>query len=430
MSDLLSSISNPNAPLAEKLRPSSLDEVVGQAHLTADGGVLKQLLLAKKLPSFILWGPPGTGKTTLARLIAKQANREFVQLSAVFSGVAELRKIFDQAQGCSGIILFIDEIHRFNKAQQDALLGPIESGLITLIGATTENPSFALNSALLSRARVLTLNLLDDEAAEQLLQRVELYQKCPINLMPEARKALIDMAGGDGRNLLNLAESVIDFSDDHPLTATELGERLQKRFALYDKSQDYHYNIISAFIKSMRGSDPDAALYWFQRMIQAGEPPLYIARRVVRFASEDIALADPQALIHAMAAHQAYERLGSPEGELAIANAIVYCATAPKSNAVYMAFKASAVYAGQHNTQIPPKHILNAPTKLMKDQGYGAGYQYDHDCEGAFSGQRFFPDDLDASVFYHPVERGFEREIQKRLDYWKKRRHEGYSHPS
>ncbi len=238
------------------------------------------------------------------------------------------------------------------------------------------------------------------------------------------------MAGGDGRNLLNLAESVIDFSDDHPLTATELGERLQKRFALYDKSQDYHYNIISAFIKSMRGSDPDAALYWFQRMIQAGEPPLYIARRVVRFASEDIALADPQALIHAMAAHQAYERLGSPEGELAIANAIFYCATAPKSNAVYMAFKASAVYAGQHNTQIPPKHILNAPTKLMKDQGYGAGYQYDHDCEGAFSGQRFFPDDLDASVFYHPVERGFEREIQKRLDYWKKRRHEGYSHPS
>ena len=423
MSDLLSSIQNPNAPLAEKLRPSSLDEVVGQPHLTASGGILNQLLQSKKLPSFILWGPPGTGKTTLARLIAQHTNREFVQLSAVFSGVADLRKIFDQAQGRGGILLFIDEIHRFNKAQQDALLGPIESGLITLIRATTKNPSFALNSALLSRARVLTLNLLDEEASENLLQRVELYQKSPLNLTPEARKALIDMAGGDGRNLLNLAESVIDYSDDHPLTAAELGERLQKRFAMYDKSQDYHYNIISAFIKSMRGSDPDAALYWYQRMIQAGEPPLYIARRVVRFASEDIALADPQALIHAMSAHQAYERLGSPEGELAIANAIVYCATAPKSNAVYLAFKASAAFAAQHTTQLPPNHILNAPTKLMKDQGYGAGYQYDHDYEDAFSGQRFFPDDLKNETFYVPVERGFERDIQKRLEYWDNLRH-------
>lgn len=423
MSDLLSSIQNPNAPLAEKLRPSSLDEVVGQPHLTSSNGILGQLFLSKKLPSLILWGPPGTGKTTLARLIAKQTNREFVQISAVFSGVADLRKVFDQAQGRGGVILFIDEIHRFNKAQQDALLGPIESGLITLIGATTENPSFALNSALLSRARVLTLNLLDDAASEQLLQRVELYQKSPLNLSPEARKALIDMAGGDGRNLLNLAESVADYSDDHSLTAEELGERLQKRFALYDKSQDYHYNIISAFIKSMRGSDPDAALYWYQRMIQAGEPPLYIARRIVRFASEDIALADPQALIHAMAAHQAYERLGSPEGELAIANAVVYCATAPKSNAVYMAFKASASFAGHHNTQVPPKHIINAPTKLMKDQGYGAGYQYDHDYEDAFSGQRFFPDELKEENFYKPVERGFERDIQKRLGYWHHLRH-------
>lgn len=418
MSDLLSSIQNPNAPLAEKLRPSALSEVVGQPHLTGPTGILSQLFAAKKLPSLILWGPPGTGKTTLARLIAKQTNREFVQLSAVFSGVADLRKVFDQAQGRGAIVLFIDEIHRFNKGQQDALLGPIESGLITLIGATTENPSFALNSALLSRARVLTLNLLDTDAAEALLGRVELYLKLPLNLTPEARHALIDLAGGDGRNLLNLAESVTDYDDDHPLTAEELGERLQKRFALYDKSQDYHYNIISAFIKSMRGSDPNAALYWFQRMIQAGEPPLYIARRIVRFASEDIALADPQALIHAMTAHQAYERLGSPEGELAIANAIVYCATAPKSNAVYVAFKASAAYAAHHTTSTPPKHILNAPTKLMKDQGYSAGYQYDHECDDAFSGQRFFPDDLTEESFYSPVDRGFERDIQKRLTYW------------
>ncbi|AIK96730.1 replication-associated recombination protein A [Candidatus Odyssella acanthamoebae] len=423
MNDLLSSIPNPHAPLAERLRPLHISEVVGQDHLTGAGGILSRLLAAKKLPSLILWGPPGTGKTTLARLLATETEQEFVQLSAVFSGVADLRKIFDHAQGRSGILLFIDEIHRFNKAQQDALLGPIESGLITLVGATTENPSFALNSALLSRARVLTLNLLDETASEQLLERAERLTQKRLPLMPQARTALIQMAGGDGRNLLNLVETVLDYQDDHDLTAEELGERIQRRLALYDKNQDFHYNIISAFIKSMRGSDPDAALYWFQRMVEAGEPPLYIARRVVRFAAEDIGLADPQALMHAMAAHQAYERLGSPEGELSIANAVVYCATAPKSNAVYLAFKASAKVAAATGEKSPPKHILNAPTKLMEQEGYGKGYQYDHDSEGAYSGQKFFPDDMAETQFYSPVERGFEREIQKRLDYWQAIRH-------
>lgn len=423
MADLLSSIPNPNAPLAERLRPTQLVDVVGQDHLTGDNGILSRLLMSKKLPSLILWGPPGTGKTTLARLIAQETGCEFVQLSAVFSGVADLRKVFDQAQGRGGILLFIDEIHRFNKAQQDALLGPIESGLITLVGATTENPSFALNSALLSRARVLTLNLLDDQAAEQLLQRAERLVEKKLALTPQARTALIQMAGGDGRNLLNLVETVLEYEDDHDLTAEELGERLQRRLALYDKSQDFHYNIISAFIKSMRGSDPDAALYWFQRMILAGEPPLYIARRVVRFASEDIGLADPQALMHSMVAHQAYERLGSPEGELSIANAVVYCAAAPKSNAVYMAFKSSAKAASATGEKSPPKHILNAPTKFMEQEGYGKGYQYDHDSDDAYSGQKFFPDDMGEPKFYSPVERGFEREIQKRLDYWQLIRH-------
>ncbi|MBW8310142.1 MAG: replication-associated recombination protein A [Candidatus Paracaedibacteraceae bacterium] len=423
MSDLLSSIPNPNAPLAERLRPSNISEVVGQEHLTGATGILSRLLAAKKLPSLILWGPPGTGKTTLARLLAKETDQEFIQVSAVFSGVADLRKIFDQAQGRGGILLFIDEIHRFNKAQQDALLGPMESGLITLVGATTENPSFALNSALLSRARVLTLNLLDEIASEHLLERAEGLTQKKLPLSSQARIALIQMAGGDGRNLLNLVETVLDYKEDHELTAEELGERLQRRLALYDKNQDFHYNIISAFIKSMRGSDPDAALYWFQRMVDAGEPPLYIARRIVRFASEDIGLADPQALIHAMAAHQAYERLGSPEGELAIANAVVYCATAPKSNAVYLAFNASAKVATRTGEKSPPKHILNAPTKFMKQEGYSQGYQYDHESEDAYSGQKFFPADMDETQFYSPVERGFEREIHKRLEYWQALRH-------
>lgn len=420
MADLLSNLPNPNMPLAEKLRPVRLSDVVGQDHLASPQGILTRLLEAKKMPSLILWGPPGTGKTTLARIIAAETGQEFVQLSAVFSGVAELRKVFDQAQGRPGTVVFIDEIHRFNKGQQDALLGPIESGLIKLIGATTENPSFALNSALLSRARVLTLNLLDEAAAEVLLKRVEEAEGKALPLTPQARTALIQMAAGDGRNLLNLTETIIE--SDHDLTAAELGEQLQRRVALYDKDQDFHYNLISAFIKSLRGSDPDAALYWFQRMLQAGEPPLYLARRLVRFASEDIGLADPQALIHALAAHQAYERLGSPEGELAIANAVVYCATAPKSNAVYMAFKSSAKLAQATSEKSPPKHILNASTKFMEQEGYGKGYLYDHDHEDAYSGQKFFPEDMAEANLYQPVERGFEREIFKRLEYWHKLR--------
>lgn len=413
-----------HTPLAEQLRPQTMADVVCQDHLTGPTGILTQSVLKDKVPSLILWGPPGTGKTTLARLIAAQINRSFVQVSAVFAGVADLRRIFEEAKQKesytkTGIILFIDEIHRFNKAQQDALLGPVESGLVILIGATTENPSFSINSAILSRARVLNVNLLEEEALELLLQRAEIFLKKTLPLTPAARHALIQLSGGDGRMLLNLAESAFQFEDEEPLSAEELGNRLQKRMALYDKDQDYHYNLISAFIKSMRGSDPDAALYWMARMLIGGEEPLYLARRMIRFASEDIALADPQALIHALAAYQAYERLGSPEGELSIANAVVYLATAPKSNAVYMAMKVVNKLAKETGHLQPPKHILNAPTKLMKDEGYSEGYLYDHDQPNGFSGQNYFPKDLGRKIFYEPVERGFEREIKKRLDYWK-----------
>lgn len=413
-----------SAPLAELLRPASLDDIYGQDHLVGESGILRKLLEHQKIPSLILWGPPGTGKTTLARLLAKQAHRPFVQLSAVFAGVADLRRVFEEASmQQSGILLFIDEIHRFNKAQQDALLGPIESGLIILIGATTENPSFALNSAILSRARVLTVKLLDEAAQEQILQRAESVMEKTLLLTPSARQALIQLASGDGRMLLNLSETVFDYTDEAPLSAEELGNRLQKRLALYDKSGDYHYNLISAFIKSMRGSDPNAALYWMARMFQGGEEPLYVARRLIRFASEDIGLADPQALVHAVSAFQAYERLGSPEGELAIANAVVYLATAPKSNAVYMAMKAVSQVAEQTGSLQPPKSILNAPTKLMKEEGYSAGYQYDHDFPHAFSGQNFFPVELEKvperTRFYRPIERGFERDIKKRMDFWR-----------
>ncbi|WP_032112171.1 replication-associated recombination protein A [Candidatus Paracaedibacter symbiosus] len=409
-------------PLAELLRPQLLKDVVGQSHLLGENGTIRQLLVLHRLPSLILWGPPGSGKTTLARLISKETGRAFVQLSAVFAGVADLRKVFEQAQSTPGMILFIDEIHRFNKSQQDALLGPVESGLVILIGATTENPSFSLNSALLSRARVLVLNRLADEELELLLQKAESHLGKRLALSEAARQAVISLADGDARMLLNYVETVAALNPATDLSAEELGKVLQKRAALYDKNQEYHYNLISAFIKSMRGSDPDAALYWMARMLEGGEDPLYLARRLIRFASEDIGLADPQALTHALTVYQCYERLGSPEGELAIANAVVYLATAPKSNAVYMALKKVRKAASQTGSLPPPKHILNAPTKLMQQEGYGEGYQYDHDAPDAFSGQNFFPEEMKRQTFYTPVERGFEREISKRLDYWNKLR--------
>jgi len=414
------------APLADELRPQSLEEVVGQEHLLADGGTLTRLLGLNKLPSLILWGPPGSGKTTLARLLAQHTTFEFVQLSAVFSGVADLRAVFDQAKSRSkGTLLFIDEIHRFNKSQQDALLGPVEAGLVTLIGATTENLSFALNSALLSRTRVLIVNRLSESALETLLKRAETHLNTTLPLTIEARKLLLDFADGDGRVLLNLVETLGEQPQDSPLDPTALGVFLQRRAALYDKSQDYHYNLISAFIKSMRGSDADAALYWMARMLKGGEDPLFIARRLMRFAAEDIGLADPQASLQALAAMQSYERLGSPEGELSIAVAVVYCATAPKSNAIYTALKKATKAAENSGSLPPPMIIVNAPTTLMKESGYGEGYIYDHDTEEGFSGQNYFPLGLKRQQFYKPVARGFERDIQKRLDYWQKLREKG-----
>ena len=417
------------APLADRLRPRSLEGVVGQDHLVGPHGTLSRMLARGSLASLILWGPPGSGKTTIARLLAERAGLAFVQLSAVFSGVADLKRAFEQAAQRratgQGTLLFIDEIHRFNRAQQDGFLPVVENGTVTLIGATTENPSFALIGALLSRCQVLVLRRLDDDALEKLLERAEADAGGGVPLTPEARAALRAMADGDGRYVLNMAEQLFALPDDTtPLDAAGLADLLAKRAALYDKDREEHYNLISALHKSLRGSDPDAALYWYARMLTGGEDPRYIARRLVRFAAEDIGLADPNALTQALAAWEAYERLGSPEGELAIAQAVLYLGTAPKSNAAYVALGEASRAARSTGSLMPPAHILNAPTRLMQSLGYGAGYAYDHGEEDAFSGQDYFPEGLARQQFYRPNERGFEREVAKRLAWWAKLRQE------
>ena len=409
-------------PLADRLRPRTLEEVLGQDHLLGPKGPLRRLLDAGRLPSLILWGPPGTGKTTIARLLADRVDLEFVQLSAVFSGVADLRKAIDGARERRkmgrGTLLFVDEIHRFNRAQQDGFLPVVEDGTIVLVGATTENPSFELNAALLSRCQVLVLNRLGDDALEQLLARAEAIEGKALPLTGEARQALRAMSDGDGRYLLNLAEDLFAFAGDGDLDPAALAEAVQRRAPIYDKSREEHYNLISALHKSLRGSDADAALYWLARMLAGGEAPLYIVRRLVRFAVEDIGLADPEAVHQALAAKDTYDFLGSPEGELAIAQAVIYLATAPKSNAAYVAYGAAGRAARETGSLMPPKHILNAPTRMMKDLGYGKGYAYDHDTTEGFSGQGYFPDDMPRRTFYRPADRGFEREVQKRLAYW------------
>ncbi|MGB0905072.1 MAG: replication-associated recombination protein A, partial [Mangrovicoccus sp.] len=389
-------------------------------------GPLGAILNADPLPSLVLWGPPGVGKTTIARLLAQGRDLSFVQISAIFTGVGELKKIFEAArqrrQAGQRTLLFVDEIHRFNRAQQDGFLPPMEDGTITLVGATTENPSFELNAALLSRAHVVVLERLEAEAMGQLISRAEAHLGAPLALTEDAKHHLADLADGDGRALLNMVEQVSAWELPEPLTAEALSKRLRQRAANYDKSGDGHYNLISALHKSVRGSDPDAALYWFARMLKGGEDPRFLARRLTRMAVEDIGLADPQAQAVCLQSWQTYERLGSPEGELALAQSVIYLALAPKSNAAYKAYKAAMKLAGQSGSVPPPKHILNAPTSLMKDQGYGAGYAYDHDAEDGFSGQNYFPDDMARAEFYQPVERGFERDLSKRLAYFAKLR--------
>jgi len=409
-------------PLADRLRPTDLDQVVGQDHLLSDDGPIGRMLDAGRLASLILWGPPGTGKTTIARLMAERTDLHFSPLSAVFSGVADLRKIFDEARRRremgQGTLLFIDEIHRFNRVQQDGFLPYVEDGTVILVGATTENPSFELNAALLSRCQVLVLNRLDEAAMDELLRRSEEDLGRDLPLDGDARAAFRAMADGDGRYLLNMVEAISDLTPDAPLDIAALTEAVQRRVPLYDKSQEGHFNLMSALHKSLRGSDTDAALYWFARMLAGGEDPRYVARRLTRFAVEDIGLADPQALPQALAAWEAYERLGTPEGELALVQCIIYLGSAPKSNAAYKAEKAANRVARETGSLTPPKQILNAPTRLMKDLGYGAGYQYDHDTADGFSGQNYFPDGMARTQFYQPGDRGFEKDITKRLEYW------------
>ena len=435
MADLFDS-SAPNddtapRPLADRIRPRSLSEVIGQRHVLDLEGPLGAMLESGSLSSLILWGPPGVGKTTIARLLADESDRAFVQISAIFTGVPDLRKVFEAAkirrgQG-RGTLLFVDEIHRFNKAQQDSFLPHMEDGTIVLVGATTENPSFELNAAVLSRAQVIVLERLSPVDLELMAQRAEKAVGRELPLDGRAREVLLEMADGDGRALLNLIEQVMAWKITGKLDTDALSKRLMKRAAKYDKSGDEHYNLISALHKSVRGSDPDAALYWFARMLEGGEDPRYLARRFVRMAVEDIGLADPQAQTHCLHAWEIYERIGSPEGELALAQAVIYLALAPKSNAGYVAYKAARAEARRTGSEPPPKHILNAPTKLMGEQGYGVGYAYDHDAEDGFSGQNYFPDTMKRPILYQPVERGFERELKKRVDWFAKLRDKRHS---